>query len=160
MAGTAERPLLVIDLSMPRNVEPEVAGLSGLTLLDLDTLHIPIATAEAERRRAVPAAEAIVEQELARLRAWLSVSAARDAIQPLRETLTELCRREIAFVAGDSLAERAAARIASKLLAQPMQAMRSAIERGEDLEPYAEALRGLFPGLPDRPSQLLRSLSG
>ncbi len=159
MAGTAERPLLMIDLSMPRNVEPEVAGLPGVTLLDLDALHVPLATAEAERRRAVPAAERIVEDELTRLRVWLSTSSARDAIQPLREVLTELCRREIAFAAGEYAADRAAERIASKLLAHPMQAMRSAMERGESLEPYAEVLRALFPALPERAPQLFRSLS-
>jgi glutamyl-tRNA reductase len=159
LAGTHERALVVIDLSMPRNVEPEVAGLPGVTLLDLDALHVPLATAEAERWRAVPAAEHIVEDELARLRVWLSISPARDAIQPLRAVLTELCRREIAYAAGDYAADRAAERIASKLLAHPMQAMRSAMERGESLEPYADALRALFPTLTEHAPRLLSRVS-
>jgi glutamyl-tRNA reductase len=156
MAATEDRPLLVIDLSMPRNVEPEVAGLPGVTLLDLDALHLPLATAEAERRHAVPAAEGIVEQELGRLREWLSAAGARDAIQPLREVLTELCRREIAYAAGTVDVDRAAERIAAKLLAHPMQAMRSARARGESLEPYVKALQALFPELPERDPRLIR----
>lgn len=153
MAGTFDRPLLVMDLSMPRNVEPEVAGLSGVTLVDLDTLHLPITSAAAERHRAVPAAEEIVEEELLRFMAWCSIASARDAIRPLREMLVELCHREIAYAAGGRAAERAAERIAVKLLAHPMQAMRSAAERGESLETYADALRTLFLNRGGRPSR-------
>ena len=100
-----------------------------------------------------------MEDELVRLREWLSISPARDAIQPLRAVLTELCRREIAYAAGDYAADRAAERIASKLLAHPMQAMRSAMERGESLEPYADALRALFPTLTERTPRLLGRVS-
>ena len=143
-AGTAERPLLMLDLSMPRNVEPEAGGLPGVTLLDLDALHPPLAVAEEERRIAVPAAERIVEEELLRYLAWVAGGTARDAIQPLHDVLTELCRREIAFAAGPAAADRAARRIVGKLLAHPMQAMRTAAEHGESLDRFSDALRTLF----------------
>jgi glutamyl-tRNA reductase len=148
-AGTADRPLIVFDLSMPRNVEPEVAGLPQVVLVDLDALHPPMALAEAERHEAVPAAQQIVEEELARYCAWESNAPARDAIQPLHHLLEQLCRREIEFAAGPDVAERTARRIASKLLAHPMQAMRSAHARGESLDRYTEALRQLFAGTED-----------
>jgi len=143
-AGNHERPLLILDLSVPRNVEPEVTGLPGVTLLDLDALHPPMAMAEAERRKAVPAAQQIVEEELARYAEWISDYPAREAIQPLYDLLQELCRREIAFAAGAETADRAARRIAGKLLAHPMRAMRAAALRGETLDPYVDTLRSLF----------------
>jgi glutamyl-tRNA reductase len=144
MAHASTRELLVIDLSMPRNVEPEVVGLPGVTLVDLDTLHPPIASAEATRRAAIPEAERIVEHELREFLAWVATGSARAAIQPLREALGELCRREVAFAAGEDVADRAADRIVAKLLARPMTVLRSASERGESLDVYTEALQVLF----------------
>lgn len=144
MAQTTDRELLLIDLSMPRNIEPDVVGLDGVSLVDLDTLAPPVHAAEAQRRAAVPAAEGIVREELADFAVWLDEAAARDAIAPLRQFLGELCRREVAFAAGDAVAERTAERIVAKLLAQPMTAIRNANQRGESLEQYTEALRRLF----------------
>ena len=144
MARTDDRPLLLIDLSMPRNVEPEVVGLPGVSLVDLDTLQPPVVAAQAQRRAAVPAAEAIVEAELADFLDWVAGEPARDAIQPLRELLADLCRREVAFAAGDAVAARTAERIVAKLLAQPMKTLRAAAERGEPVELYTEALAHLF----------------
>ncbi len=147
MAGTANRELLLVDLSMPRNIEPEVVGLHGVTLVDLDTLHVPVAQAEAARRAAVPAAERIVTEELAAFTAWVDAGLAREAIRPLREALGELCRREVAFAAGDdALAERTAERIVAKLLARPMTRLRTASERGEPVEDYVAVLQVLFGG--------------
>lgn len=157
MAGTSQRELLMIDLSMPRNIEPEVVGLHGVSLVDLDTLHSPIAQAEQARREAVPDAERIVEEELADYQQWVETAGAREAIRPLREALGELCRREVAYAAGDeALAERAAERIVAKLLARPMSVLRTASERGEPLHVYAEALQTLFT----EPAESLRARPG
>ncbi len=149
MAGTGAHQLLLVDLSVPRNVEPEVAGLPGLTLLDLDSLHPPLARAEALRQEAVPRAEAIVEHELADFLAWVRAEAARDALRPLREALNEVCRRELAWAqtrSGPDL-ERAAERIVAKLMARPMTVLRTATERGESVDRVSATVLELF-GLP------------
>jgi glutamyl-tRNA reductase len=142
-AGRDARTLLVLDLAMPRNVEPEVAGLDGVTLLDLDALRIPLSSAEEARRDAIPAAERIVDAEVARFAAWHGESAARRAVAPLREALEEVCRRELAFSAGPD-AGRTAERIVAKLLARPMATLRAASARGEPLDAAADLLRSLF----------------
>lgn len=154
MTGVPDRPLLLVDLGMPRNIEPECAGLPGVSLVDLDQLHPPIAAAEAQRRDAVPQAESIAEEELESFVAWVRAADARAAIRPLHDVLEELCRREVAFVAGDDgLAERTAERIVAKLLSRPMTVLRSARERGESLDVYTAALQELFAlpeeGMPD-----------
>ena len=142
--GSSAQPLLVIDLAMPRNVDARVAELPGVTVVDLDTLHVPIAAAEDARRTAVPAAQAIVEAELRHFEEWLGASAARDAIKPLREALTAVCRREVAFAAGADAADRVTDRIVAKLLARPMDALRHAAAEGRSTDAMARALAELF----------------
>jgi len=144
VAGTSKRPLLLVDLSMPRNIEPEAVGLPGVSLVDLDALQAPVHAAEASRRAAIPAAEQVVHEELELWRAWVAEAPARDAIRPLSEVLGDLCRREVGWVAGDAAAERAADRIVAKLLARPMAALRAEAEQGGDVDELAVALRRLF----------------
>lgn len=144
MAGTQDHELLILDLSLPRNVEPEVVGLPGVSLVDLDHLNPPLAAAEQARRDAVPAAERIVEQELCEFDAWLRQEPAREAIRPLCEALVEVCRREVGHAAGADIAERAAERIVAKLMARPMLVLRHAHERGHSTEALTAALQSLF----------------
>lgn len=144
--GTATYPLLLMDLSMPRNVDPALAGVPGITIADLDALHIPVLQAEELRKAAVPAAEALVEAELESFVEWVSAAAAREAIRPLAEALTEICRRELTFAAGDEVAEHATSRIVAKLLARPMTKLRTAMAHGEALHAFTMTLDSLFAG--------------
>jgi len=142
--GTAA-PLLVIDVSVPRNVEPAVAALSGVELIDLDTLHPEAADVEKTRNAAVPEAEARVEAGVEDFSGWLDLDEARQALRPLHEVLSEICRREVSYVVGTSpLSERTAERIVARVLAHPMTRLRAASERGESMEAAAGALGGLF----------------
>jgi glutamyl-tRNA reductase len=146
MAGTREHQLLVLDLSVPRNVEQEVAGLPGVTLVDLDELHPRLEQAESLRQAAVPQAEVIVEHELADLMAWIRAEAAREALRPLREALNEVCRRELAWAGAKAGADldHTAERIVAKLMARPMTILRNATERGESVDSVTATLRELF----------------
>lgn len=143
--GMASYPLLVIDLSLPRNAEPAITDVPGVIVVDLDSLRPVLLADEQDRRLAVPAAETIVEVELQRFSDWLAAASAREAIQPLRLALSELCRREFAHAAGsDVVARRAADRIVAKLLARPMTELRGAIVRGERVDDLTGALVRLF----------------
>jgi glutamyl-tRNA reductase len=127
-------------------VEPEVAGLPGVTLVDLDALHPPMAQAEALREAEVPLAEQIVASELEAFSAWVRAESAREALRPLREALNAVCQRELAFAAQRSGADldRAAERIVAKLMARPMTVLRNATERGESVDSVSAMLRSLF----------------
>lgn len=143
--GTAGYPLLLLDLSVPRNIDPAVREMEGTTLVDLDQLHLPLVAAEEMRRGAVPVADQIVEEELAAFMEWSSVAAARAVIRPLHDALVEVARREVEFAAGDSaVAERTADRIVAKLLARPMAALKNAIKRGETLDDLMLTMDQLF----------------
>jgi glutamyl-tRNA reductase len=149
--GTSAYSLLLMDLSLPRNIDPGVLELPGVALVDLDTLHTPILAAEEQRRNAVPAAERVCNEEVEDFLEWAAARPARDAIRPLADALTEVARREVAFAAGDpAVAERTATRIVAKLLAGPMAALRRAMQRGEPLDGHTMMLLEMFA--PTRPA--------
>jgi glutamyl-tRNA reductase len=64
MASREGRPLLVVDIAVPRDVDPAVARIPGVTLLDMDDLKRFADLAVAGRRKEVPAAEHIVDEEI------------------------------------------------------------------------------------------------
>ncbi len=144
--ASADRPLLVIDVSVPRNVEPAVGRLIGVDLVDLDMLHPEAAELQKSRVASVPEAEARVEEGVGEFMGWLELAPARRALRPLQDVLTEICRREVSHLTGESpLAERTAERIVARVMSHPMTALRSALERGVAPEEAAGALGVLFP---------------
>jgi glutamyl-tRNA reductase len=60
------RPLLIVDVAVPRDVDPGVAGLPGVTLLNMDDLKTFAEAGMAERRKELPAVNAIVADEVER----------------------------------------------------------------------------------------------
>ena len=152
-------PLLLVDLAMPRNIDPTLAGAPGVTLADLDALHLPVLAAETTRRASAPQAEQIVEAELQSFVEWVAAAAARDAIRPLREALEEICRRELTYAAGEELAGRTTERIVAKILARPMVKLRTALAHGEALSAFTNTLDSLFAGPMTDRDQRARSAS-
>jgi glutamyl-tRNA reductase len=90
------RPLCILDLAVPRDVEPEAALLEGVTLVDLDVLGAVIEGNLAGRRGEQPAAEAIIAAEVP---ATIAVLDERDATTPTVAALTrwaeEVRRQEV-----------------------------------------------------------------
>lgn len=81
----AGRPLLIVDIGVPRNVDPAVGELDGVTLLDMDDLRAFVDVAMEGRRAELPAAEAIVAEEVER---HLAIAAERE-VAPLVVALRE-----------------------------------------------------------------------
>lgn len=94
------RPLLVIDLGVPRNVDARVDELDGVYLHDVDDLgRVAEANAE-ERRREKVRAEAIVLEECQRFDGWLAALAAVPTIRDLRDRAERIRAREVERAAG------------------------------------------------------------
>jgi len=78
------RPLVLIDIAVPRDIEPSCGELPGVTLLDIDDLQAAVkrnlSVREGERERA----EAIVEDEIQRFARWLGQLDVRPTIAALR----------------------------------------------------------------------------
>jgi glutamyl-tRNA reductase len=75
----ASRPLLLIDLAVPRDVDPAVSALAGVELHTIDDLKRVVQGAFADRRAELPAAYSILRHEVARFTRWLDVREAMAA---------------------------------------------------------------------------------
>ncbi len=127
--GRLNPDLLVIDVSVPRNVDPRVGEIPGVALVDLDSLHPGIAARQKSRVAAIEDAELLVEGELGDFVRWLRFQSLRGALNPLQEVLAEVCEREVGYVASDAkAAKRAANRIVARVMARPMAALKTASE--------------------------------
>jgi glutamyl-tRNA reductase len=146
------RPLLIVDIAVPRDVDPAAAALEHVTLLDMDDLKAFADAGLRERRREVAAVQAILDDELDR---YLKHSTARE-VAPLigawrdrAETIrTAELERYAAKLASLSERDRAAVEaltrgIVAKLLHAPTVRLKDSAgsARGERL---ADTLRELF----------------
>jgi glutamyl-tRNA reductase len=145
-------PMLVIDLGVPRNVDPIVGTLSSVTLLDMDTLSASVSQALGVRQEEAVAARAIVADEVERFRtasrqrgAAPVIAALRARLESLRETELERHRAQLADLSEAEweqvdVATRAAM---AKMLHEPTMLLKetAGTPRGERL---VEALRILF----------------
>ncbi|HWV88203.1 MAG TPA: glutamyl-tRNA reductase [Capillimicrobium sp.] len=79
------RPLLIIDLAVPRDVEAACGDLPGVTLFDIDDLQSVVASTLSRREREAEVAQAIVEEEIRRFADWMGQQDVRPSIAALRE---------------------------------------------------------------------------
>src|SRR5213592_2427754 len=89
------RPLCILDLAVPRDVEPAVGRLENVFLYDLDDLQAVAAQATAERRNEIPAAEHIVTEEVDRFWAWYGGLAVVPVLKEFRGRLDQVRVQEL-----------------------------------------------------------------
>ncbi|MFL5838005.1 MAG: glutamyl-tRNA reductase [Solirubrobacteraceae bacterium] len=95
LASRPERPLALIDLAVPRDIDAHVSTLRGALLYDIDDLERAIEQGLGGRRRDVSRAERIVEGELARFRAWQSALAVTPTVASLHAHAEQIRRAEL-----------------------------------------------------------------
>jgi glutamyl-tRNA reductase len=134
LAQRAGRPLLAIDIAVPRDFEPGCGELAGVTLYDIDDLQAVVARNLDTRVGEVPQAEAIVEEEIHRFAGWLGQLEALPTVSALREHGDAIVEQVLAENDGrwesasprDLVRVEALARsIASRLLHEPTIRLRS-----------------------------------
>jgi glutamyl-tRNA reductase len=94
---STEKEMLVLDLSMPANVHPEVANLENVTLVNVDELSKVTDETLAIRKKEVPVAEAIIETHKAEFNEWLNHRRFTPAVYALKKSLETIKKDEIAF---------------------------------------------------------------
>ncbi len=141
------KPLLIVDIAVPRDVDPACAGEPGVTLLDIDTLDA--ASNQTGAGSAIAEAEAIVAQEVAGLEEWWETLQVVPTISALRGHAEAIRKAELArtFSRLPDLAPRERARIealtaaiVSKLLHTPI----SKLKQPGAGERYAALVHELF----------------
>ncbi len=150
------RPLFLIDIAVPRDLDPTIHDLDGCYLYDIDDLESVVAQTLAGRRREAGRAEAIVLDEAERFRAWEAsrdvvpaIASLRALAEEIRESELERARARLERLteAERRAVEAVTSRIVDKLLHVPTVKMKEAAA-GADGAVYADALRHLF-GLGD-----------
>ena len=89
------RPLFLIDLAVPRDLEPTIHELDGCYLYDIDDLEAVVAETLAGRRREAERAETIVAEEADRFRAWQASLEVVPAITSLRARAEQIRDAEL-----------------------------------------------------------------
>jgi glutamyl-tRNA reductase len=158
------RPLLLIDIAVPRDIESRCGDLEGVTLYDIDDLQEVVARNLSTRAEEVPQAEAIVEEEIRRFARWLGQSEVLPTVSALREHGDAIVRHVLAENEGrwESVSARDLARVEavahavmSKLLHEPTIRLRSLSEaRSHSSLQLARELFGLREDAPGQPADV------
>jgi glutamyl-tRNA reductase len=145
------RPLFLIDVAVPRDLDPAIHELDGCYLYDVDDLEAVVAETLTGRRREAERAEAIVAAEADRFREWQASLDVVPAIASLRAHAEEIRAAELerAKLSGAErrAAESVTAAVLNKLLHLPTIRMKEAAAAADGVL-YADAVRHLF-GLED-----------
>ncbi len=152
MRQRADRPLLLIDLAVPRDIDPECRELPTVTLHDVDDVQAIVERNASGREAEARRAEGILDAELARFERWLASQEVVPTVTALRQRADEIVtkvldendqRWEGLSEVDRERVELMARAIASRLLHEPTLRVKAAADR-EDAYLQVSALRDLF----------------
>jgi glutamyl-tRNA reductase len=135
------RPMFMVDLAVPRDIEPEVGEMDDVFLYTLDDLAQVVESGLESRQAAVADAEAIIGERVEGFLRWLATRATVPVIRSLRDAADRARRHEVehAFkllARGDDPAqvvEQLSHRLTNKFLHAPTQALTQAGGENQDL---------------------------
>ena len=158
LPARAGRPLLVLDLALPHDVDPDVRDLPGVHLVDLETIRAAV-DAETDATQDIEAVRRLVAEEVAVFLGWQRAMRVAPTVVALRAKADSLIQAELDRLAGrlpdldaheQSEVGAAVRRVVDKLLHAPTVRVKELAESpGGDH--YAEALRELFELDPQMP---------
>lgn len=147
-----DRPQVLIDLAMPRDIEPSVRELPGIRLIDVDDLQHGLDKSLAARMEALPAVEAIIGEELENWRAEMRelnvrpyVVELRQRAERIRQSEVDRTMRYLGSVDDQTRAhiQHLSRAIVNKLLHEPTVRIKE-LAHHDEAEFYASAICNLF----------------
>ncbi|MDG5469417.1 glutamyl-tRNA reductase [Deltaproteobacteria bacterium IMCC39524] len=146
------RPMFLIDIAVPRDIDPKVNDISNTYLYDVDDLQGVVQANLKERQKEAGKAEAIVEQEIGQFHLWLGNLEVKPTVIALRRKLDEIRQQELEKTFGNlkdltgkqrKSIEAMAGAIINKILHKPTAILKNSQNdmSGED---YVDAIRTLF----------------
>ncbi|MBE0528961.1 MAG: glutamyl-tRNA reductase, partial [Thermoleophilia bacterium] len=146
------RPMFLIDIAVPRDLDPDINRVRDAYLHDIDDLQHVVEQNRSEREKEAQHAERIVEQELASVNDWLRSLEVVPTIASLRETVEDIRRSELQRL-GNKMSdltdeqrarvEMLTASIVNKILHVPTVKMKEVAGR-DQCYLYVDAVRTLF----------------
>ena len=137
-----DRPLCILDIAVPRDVDPAVAALDNVFLYDMDDLHAVVNANLARRHSAVPAAEAVIADEVEKFWQWIAGLAAVPVLTQFRDEMNRMRERELAAAlrklpdltpAQRASVEHFSHSLMNKFLHEPSVRLRAAAANGRGL---------------------------
>jgi glutamyl-tRNA reductase len=147
-----DRPLCVLDIALPRDVDPAVGDLDNVFLYNIDDLQAVIAASLENRRANLPSAEQLIGVETERFWDWLAGLSAVPVVTDLRQQMEEVRAREVreamkklAHLSPEDRAavEQLSRSMMNKFLHEPSVRLKSAAANGRGLG-VVDAARYLF----------------
>lgn len=148
----ANMPLFVIDIGVPRNVDPTARKIDNVFLYDIDALNGIVSTNLARRKAELPKVQSILREEVAAFNTWHNSLQVTPTITAFREALEAIRAQEVSkhqhrFTPQDrELLDLVTKRIVNKILHQPTTVLKQATDGGaaHSLLARVAALRDLF----------------
>lgn len=148
------KPMMIVDIAVPRDADPAIGELDGVYLFDIDDLDKVVAKNLAERAKAAEHGARIVEHEAVQFEQWLrgqevvpTIRALRDkfsqvAAAETQKVLDAMARRDYSAEERAEAIQRLSQLIVNKLLHQPTTVLRSS--SGPSLQERVEAVTSMF----------------
>lgn len=136
MKQRSNNPLFIIDIGVPRNVDPSANKVDNVFVYDLDSLNSIVDKNLEQRKAEIPRVNAIIEQEVEAFVHWHNSLQVNPTIQDLRESLETIRQQEVEkninrFKPEDrELVELVTKRIVNKILHQPTTTLKHGAENG------------------------------
>jgi glutamyl-tRNA reductase len=149
MRTRRNRPLFIIDIAMPRDVEAAAGEIEQVFLYNIDDLQATVRENLARRASEVSHAEAIVGEEVEKFSSWLRSRGAIPTVVALRQRFEQVRRSELDRLASSlppesrERLEEITRLIVEKLLLTPTEQLKS-LSDGETISTYSDALTRLF----------------
>jgi len=146
------RPMFLIDIAVPRDIDPAVNEMDAVYLYDMDDLQQVVAANLEGRKQEADKAEAIIAEEIIQFYKWVATLEVTPTIVALRNRFEELRKAELErTLAGwkdappdaEKRLEALTSAFMNKLLHQPTSVLKKA-GQGNRTDLYLDALRALF----------------
>ena len=166
LTARGDRPLCILDIALPRDVDSSVATLENVYLYDLDDLRQLVAATADERRGELPRAERVIEEEVEAYWSWLAGLSAVPVLKEFRARMDDLRDREVTHLmrrldhlsaADRDTIEHFSRALMNKFMHDPSVRLRAAAANGGGFG-IIDAVRYLFalddtPDLRDAPAE-------
>ncbi|MBO3700784.1 glutamyl-tRNA reductase [Roseivirga sp. E12] len=139
----------LVDLSIPRSIDPKVEAIQGVSLYNIDEIQEKTSKAVEKRKAAIPHVEAIIEDAMEDVRAWSREMEVSPTIQKLKNTLEEIRQEELRKHLKNSseemefFADKLSKSITQKIMKLPVLQLKAACQRG-DADKLVDVLNDLF----------------
>ena len=162
------RPLVFVDIAVPRDVAEEVGELPRVQRQDIDDLQASLDENLAQRQAAIPAVEAIIQEETAHFQEWQRGRQVVPVVVALRQQVQAIAQQELEHALAqlpnldpreEQVVTKLVHRLVNKILHQPTVRLKARAAQGDGPE-YAQALSHLFALTETEPPERALSAPG